>query len=64
MINKAGGVSYGPVKKFTTTIAIETPDAGEGDDEGGEPGEQPGDGNEDKPIDPWEGEDDVEIPFE
>ena len=64
VINKAGGVSYGPVKQFTTTIAMETPDAGEGDDEGEDPGDQPGGGNEDKPIDPWEGEGDGEIPFE
>ena len=64
VINKAGGVSYGPVKEFTTTIALETPDAGDGDDEGGQPGGQPGGGNEDKPIDPWEGEGDGEIPFE
>ena len=57
VINKAGGVSYGKVKQFTTSIALETPDAG--DNGGNEP--ETGD---DEPIDPWEGEDNDPIPFE
>lgn len=52
--NEDGGVSYGDVKNFTTTIALETPDSG--NDEGVTNPPEEGDNPDEKedPIDPWD----------
>ena len=67
-VNEDGGVSYGDPVSFSTSVAFVVPGT-EADPDKPEEGDgttEPGDGNEndeDKPIFPWEEDDDEEIEF-
>ena len=64
VINNDGGVSYGAIGEFTTSIGIEFPTPGEGEDDGTGDDDTEGDEDNNKPINPWDEPTDEDVDFE